>query len=55
VLLFEGLCLKRLCIQVRVDFRLIGVVIGKGRMNLRQREMANLRAISSGIRPMLCH
>jgi hypothetical protein len=42
VFLFECLCLSRLCFQVRIDFRLIGVVIGKGRMNLRQRQMAEL-------------
>ena len=34
VLLFEGLCFLRLGFQVRVDFRLVGMVVGKGRMNL---------------------
>ena len=42
MLLFEGLCLPRLGFQVSVDPRLVGVVAGKGRMNLRQRQMAKL-------------
>jgi hypothetical protein len=39
VLLFEGLGFLRLSFQVRVDLRLVGVVVGKGRMNLRQRQV----------------
>lgn len=42
VLLLYGLCFPRLCFQVAVDFRLVGVVVGKGRMNLSQRKMAEL-------------
>jgi len=42
VLLFEGLCLPRLGFQVCVDLRLVGVVVSKGRMNLRQRKVAKL-------------
>ena len=39
---FEGLCLLRFGAQVRVNLRLVGVVVGKGRVHLRQRQMANL-------------
>ncbi len=37
VLLFQCFRLSRLGFQVRVDLRLIGVIIGEGRMHLRQR------------------
>ena len=39
VLLFEGLCLPRFSFQVSVYLCLVGVVVGKGRMHLRQREV----------------
>jgi hypothetical protein len=39
VLSFENLGLAVLGCQVRVDFFLIGIVIGKSRMNLRQRQV----------------
>jgi hypothetical protein len=39
MLLFEGLCLSRFSFEVSVDLCLVGVVVGKGRMNLRQREV----------------
>lgn len=42
MLLFEGLGLLRLGFQVRVDFRLVGMVVSEGRMNLRQRQVAEL-------------
>jgi len=53
--LFQSFGLSRLCFQVCVDLRLVGVVVGEGRMNLRQRQVANFRTISSGTRPMLRH
>ena len=40
--LFQGLGFPRLGFQVRVDLRLVGVVISEGRMNLRQRQVAKL-------------
>jgi hypothetical protein len=36
VLLFKGVCFQRLGFQVGVNFRLVGVVVGEGRMNLSQ-------------------
>ena len=43
VLRFEGLCLPRLGFQVPVDLRLVGVIVGKSRMNLRQRQVTSER------------
>lgn len=40
MLFFEGLCLLRLGFKVCVDLRLVRVVAGKSRMNLRQRQVA---------------
>lgn len=40
--LFEGLSLLRLGFHVRVDLRLVGMVVSEGRMNLRQRQVAKL-------------
>jgi len=42
VLLFEFFCLACLGFQIRVDLRLVGVVVGKGGMNLRQRQVTKL-------------
>src|ERR1035437_5071108 len=42
VLCFEGLCLPRLEFEICVDLRLVGVVVGESRMNLRQRQGAKL-------------
>ena len=42
MLFFENLCCSRLRLQVRVDLRLVGVVVGESRMNLRQRQVAKL-------------
>ena len=42
MLFFEGLCLPRLGFEVCVDLRLVGVVVGESRMNLRQRQVAKL-------------
>ena len=36
VLLFKRLCLSRFGFKVRVDFRLVGVIVRKGRVNLSQ-------------------
>jgi len=38
--LFEGLGFLRFRFQVRVDLRSVGVVVGKGRMNLSQRQVS---------------
>ena len=43
VLPFQSLGLAVLGFQVCVDFRLIGVVVGKSRMNLRQRQVTSER------------
>lgn len=40
--LLEDLCLPRLSLDVCVDLGLVGVVVGKRRMNLRQRKVAKL-------------
>jgi hypothetical protein len=40
MLLFDGLCIRRLVLRVRVDFRLVGVVASEIPMNLRQRQVA---------------
>jgi len=40
MLLFKGRCLARFGFEVCVDLCLVGVVVGKGRMNLRQREVS---------------
>ena len=40
--MFEGLSLLRLGVQVRVAFRLVGMVVSEGRVNLRQRQAAKL-------------
>lgn len=42
MLFFEVLCLLRLGVQVRVDLHQVGVVAGKGSMNLSQRQAAKL-------------
>jgi len=42
MLLFEGLYLSRLGFEVGVDFCLVGVVVSKSCMNLRQRQVAKL-------------
>jgi hypothetical protein len=42
VLLFQSFRLSHFGFQVRVDLRLIGVIISEGRMYLRQRQMADL-------------
>ena len=34
---FKGVCFPRLGLQVGVDFRLVGVVVGEGGMNLSER------------------
>ena len=36
MLLFEGLCLPRFGFEVCVDLCLVGVIVGKSRMHLRQ-------------------
>ncbi len=36
---FEGLRLPRFSFEVSVDLCLVGVVVGKGRMHLRQRKV----------------
>ena len=40
MLLIEVLCFPRLCLQVGVDFRLVGMVVGKGCVKLSQRQVA---------------
>ncbi len=42
MLFFEGLGFYRLGFQVRVDLRLVSVVISESRMNLRQRQVAKV-------------
>ena len=42
MLLFEGLCLSHLGFKVCVDLPLVGVVVSKSCMNLRQRQVAKL-------------
>src|SRR5271157_1265942 len=42
MLLFEGLGLARLGVQVGVDFRLVGVVVSESSVDLRQRQVAKL-------------
>lgn len=42
MLLIEVLCFPRLCLQVGVDFRLVGMVVGKGCVKLSQRQVAEL-------------
>src|SRR6266436_3534575 len=42
MLLFEGRCLSHLGFKVCVDLRLVGVVVSKSCMNLRQRQVAKL-------------
>ena len=43
MLFFEGLCLPHLRFQVCFDLRQVGVVAGKSRMNLRQRQVTSER------------
>jgi hypothetical protein len=43
VLSFQNLGLAILGCQVCVDFLLVGVIVGKGRMNLRQRQVTSER------------
>ncbi len=42
MLFFEGLYLPHLGFQVRVNFPLVGMVVGESRMNLRQQQVAKL-------------
>jgi len=42
VLPFESIRLLFLGFQIGVDLRLVGVIVGKGRVNLCQREVAEL-------------
>lgn len=47
MLRFEGLCLPRFGFQVPVDLRLVGVIAGKSRMDLRL-ERGRLREVRRG-------
>ncbi len=42
MLLLESRCLEHFRGEVRINLRLIRVVVGEGRVNLRQRQMAKL-------------
>ena len=42
MLFFEGFCRPRLRFQVRIDLRLVSMVVSQSSMNLRQRQMAEL-------------
>ena len=42
MLSFEGHCLPRFGFQVCINLRLVGMVVGKSRMNLCQRQVTKL-------------
>ena len=57
VLLFQSFSLAVLGFEVRVYFRLVGIVVGKGRMHLCQRQVASerLHDLFRGSDTLLCH